>query len=437
MAAQLTSEASSDSEHGGTCDTCECKSGGPCHCATPRSTGKTRKGSTTTREGSAGSSGGAAHRLAEGLNQPHFRPVLPRPTPGTLLGTSSQPSSVIPANHPPRHPTHSSMFYSPYGRAYEQIHTQDRTTLATARPTIGTGVAQGQNTVPPHLYQLFTSSPASHPMQNASSQPPLLPPVWPSPTDESFPLCNCGDSCSCPGCLEHRGPGAAGFTSFQTCTNQNSCSSCLSCSILSLPYEAASPEFSDQQSFQLAEELLARIPDLMGGGPQASASHPMATSQQLPPAVMQGYMAGQAWPNYAGSRTTGAMNENTSKCCGGQCKCAVGRCNCPPDCCGCCQGCSCDHCNHEQEGARGLTFAVSGERGACACGSGHQLRQGQGGGDAIRGPGSQFTSLGAARRSSSSSTSQFGRSTSYQSAYSSSSAGVPSAGGSCCSSKKT
>ncbi|TFK53246.1 hypothetical protein OE88DRAFT_1358840 [Heliocybe sulcata] len=353
--------------------------------------------------------------MPEGSHHPHLRPVLPRPSPG-IPTEASAPS--VPPGHPnhARHQMHNSMYYSPYSRTYEQVHVPGGAPQSMSRPAGSGSMVPSQTTVPQELYQMFanTQPPRNMPAMPGQNMAPQV--SWPSPTDAAFPLCNCGDSCACPGCLEHRGPSAAGYMSFQTCANPNSCSSCLSCSVLSLPYEASTTGFNDAQSYQLADELLARIPDIVG--PQASTSDTLAMSQQMQSAMMQGYMTGQgqAWPNYLGgsiapSRSCGIPNvgEARTECCGGQCKCPPGRCSCPSDCCGCCQGCACGH-DHEASGS-GLTFAVSGERGTCC--SHHRSRSVQGGM-----PGSsQYPNYGSPRMTASSSTSaqSSSRSTSYQS----------------------
>jgi len=434
VATQLMSEASSDSDHGGSCDTCDCKAGGQCHCATPRGGGKGKK-STVVREAStsnAGSMSTAAsslHRIPEGSHYPHLRPVLPRPSPG--VPTEPSVHSPPPGHFSPsRQQVHGSMYYSPYGRAYEQAHIPGAMASGMLRPVSGAGMVASQDTVQQEFYQMFTNAPRSMSGQDMAPQM-----SWPSPNDASFPLCNCGDSCACPGCLEHRGPNAAGYLSFQTCSNPNSCSSCLSCSILSLPYEASATGFNDPQSYQFVDELLARIPDVIGRSPQASTSNTLAMSQQVHPSMMQGYMNGQAqaWPDYFGSGGGGAvstscgignMGETRSECCGGQCKCPPGQCSCPPDCCGCCQGCAC---GHDEDASRGgLTFAVSGERSACCLH--HRSREVQGG---MLGA-SQFSNYGAPSRTASSST-QSSRSTSYQNPYAPSTS--TSGSGSCCSAR--
>jgi hypothetical protein len=49
-----------------------------------------------------------------------------------------------------------------------------------------------------------------------------------------LPLCGCGDTCACPGCVQHAGAQIAA-NAYDLCTNPPACAMCLQCSILALP----------------------------------------------------------------------------------------------------------------------------------------------------------------------------------------------------------
>lgn len=349
--------------------------------------------------------------------------MLPRPPPpehAVSLRTAHDPSTV--PSHLPgvRRPSHG-QYYSPYGKAYGQIHAGDE-----------------------YDSQSVTSQTKNSPTNEPSDPTAALPDFqsWPAFNSPSLSaslfadisLCGCGPACACPGCLEHRGrdvlPGA-------TCADPNTCIACLECAMLAVPvslppevsgmtYEedtqaqnvdewlrqmtAAEPQMQPQSEAAMSTQpVLPFTPSSMLGiqkqtanaapspQPSGSAVSRVEATMHYDPALLQTYAL---WNDLhdARARSQPAQGEwderdeltqaETGRC-GGRCQCAPGMCACPRECCGCCQGCACDGhlCQHgagSGEGGR-LTFAVSGERGGCcvppsrAASSSSVLGRGQGG----------------------------------------------------------
>ena len=233
---------------------CRCHDGGQCDCWTPRKPSGRRRSSVhhdlkaernhqhlaDSTQGIQGdpSSPLSSHVLARIAE---LRPVLPRPS--RHDGPLHDPSSNILHNHSGRHHTHENMYFSPYSRAYEHIHTPDHHEM---RPVSQTGDKR--------------ASPVRH-------QPPVQRNVAPGAQSGSdawqvpgvFPsACTCGDSCRCPGCSQHSGSPIAPGGAYAACTNPSSCSFCLDCTILSLPPSSAPPSIdstSDSQAREFEEWL--------------------------------------------------------------------------------------------------------------------------------------------------------------------------------------
>ncbi len=160
-----------------------------------------------------------------------LRPVLPRPTAAgdpSNRGPVHIPSSGSAHAHPQRH--HRSG-QAPYELAYGMMHQQH---------------------IPCHQsYTATHSNPAFSSSSNDQSYTELQmmglnPDSW-NPNPESiglgdlpFPsLCGCGDDCNCPGCLHHnRATSFPMSSAFASCTNPGVCSTCLDCTIMSLPPSA-------------------------------------------------------------------------------------------------------------------------------------------------------------------------------------------------------
>ncbi|KIJ16295.1 hypothetical protein PAXINDRAFT_113330, partial [Paxillus involutus ATCC 200175] len=224
-----TSDGSIDSDHSGETSPsgCRCSKGESCECCTPRKPAGRRR-SSGHQDMMRGDRHHQSHHSesnnSKDFNPPQLsshvlariaelRPVLPRPPrnhPSTD-GPLHNPSSGIP--HSSRHHIHENVYYSPYGRAYEHIHTQEH----------------------PHDHK---STPSSG---DTRTQPAFD--AW-QPAQGTFPsACTCGDSCRCPGCSEHNSAPVPPGGAYSSCTNPASCSFCLDCTILSLPPSSTPPSF--------------------------------------------------------------------------------------------------------------------------------------------------------------------------------------------------
>jgi hypothetical protein len=355
---------------------CNCNAGGACHCFTPRKSAprrlkpgnrspdedhdnQTRLAENKAPEQSSPLSSQVLARIAE------LRPVLPRPSNRSvyLAGPSHDPSSNMAHSHTTRHYTRDNMMFSPYGRAYEMSHGLD---------TTGHNNMPEQNQVQEILQDVAGTHGSTIPSNQQTLDIPSSVESWLS-TGESFPsTCNCGDGCTCPGCIEHNGnrAGVPGVSAFSMCANPGACSHCLDCTILSLPASVppdTAMSIYDSSQSQAIDDWIRQISS-------QSTSALDNTSPTLPTdlTMTQAYSSPQ-WDNVQLQRAPeSACNSPSSECCIGRCKCPSGFCTCPTDCCGCCQGCDCaEHEHHGDVAARtgGLTFATSGERGSCCSGA--------------------------------------------------------------------
>ncbi|KAI0752886.1 hypothetical protein C8Q80DRAFT_483490 [Daedaleopsis nitida] len=350
----------SDSDHSSR--ECSCKEGATCTCWTPRTRAKQpakasgRRASETQRTlAPAGDPISQPAALVVHAHSGGERPVLPKPPverPGSPFRTSHDPSST----QSNRLPTHGQSFYSPYSRAYDYVH--------------GPGYSNVNNTSPLNLQYILNSDPTS-----GTSFP------WPLAGDNGYPaspgsppICGCGPSCACPGCVEHRGPSADPSAA---CANPNSCVACLDCNINALTALAAenSRAVYDPSQIQNIDDWLRQVssmPDLpTTTSMQTPVFPPVSQSQsdlRYDPSMTQAY---SMWSDPQGSQvpTLPQYSPSIPECCGGRCSCSNGLCPCPADCCGCCQGCQCSSCVHDGGSGRSLTFATSGERASC-CGGG-------------------------------------------------------------------
>lgn len=190
------------------------------------------------------------------LSKHALRPVLPRPPP--------QPSSnehVASNPHPHNHRfSHGSAFFSPYGRAYEEHHYSSEEGHADSLSENGLAVHRSTDL-------LAWSSDSSGPSFTQNT----FPSTFSDPQDEfdspEFPagfrgLCTCEGTCTCPTCLQHRGPIA--WTSREACSNPSSCNGCMRYSDVP-PHPAPTPPTTPQdgriaQQFEPLEEWIRNIP---------------------------------------------------------------------------------------------------------------------------------------------------------------------------------
>ncbi|KAF8553495.1 copper-fist-domain-containing protein, partial [Imleria badia] len=248
------SDGSVDSDHSGETSPsgCRCNKGEQCDCAVPRKPAGRRRSSVHHQDvlrperhhphhhHHAESSHGvkdpppplSSHVLARIAE---LRPVLPRPPRND--GPLHDPSSSMPHSHGSRHHTHENMYFSPYGRAYDHVHTPDH---YETKPTTGDTRALPVRHQPP-----LPGTQSGFDAWQAS------PGVFPS-------ACACGDSCRCPGCSQHSNSPIAPGGAYSACANPASCSFCLDCTILSLPPSSAPPtsdSASDSQTREFEEWL--------------------------------------------------------------------------------------------------------------------------------------------------------------------------------------
>ena len=276
-----------------------------------------------------------------------LRPVLPRPSSNRTpqLARFSH-SSAYPYATAIRHHDRDTVAFSPYGRAYD-----------LASQPQGSSIAATENFSPP-------------PRINAS-QGSNLPPIGDLPADfenwaasaRSYPsTCQCGEGCTCPGCVEHNGEGVTLPTTsaFSTCVNPGACSHCLDCTILSLP--AYLPPNSTLSQYD-AEEQAQSIDEWIR---QISAANPSPNRVPFLPASLttSPVYSAPCWEDSPMSDTNASL---PSPCCSGKCQCSPERCACLEDCCGCCQGCNCDQ--PRTNTSNNSTFTTSGERISCCSGA--------------------------------------------------------------------
>ena len=358
--------------------TCDCKVGGSCECCSPRASasqskkqGKERAvpraDDVTPRRDSEDAASRPAS-LAAIANSGHRRPVLPRPSPQRQSpppGPIHDPSQPAHA-HSNRHQAHNEHFYSPYGRAYDHAHGAD---IVSSEPTVPTSTVA--SSVHSSSEELYSDSPRDDlpepPTQWSDASSPVLPDFIPS-------LCGCGPSCSCPGCIVHRG--SAAQPSASNCLNPNDCAACFECNFLSTAANVAPgtalADFTDAQ-YQSIDEWVRQLSATTGYNPNEElpnipADQSSSNNQQSYPSQAQRDVRYDPtlWQTYALWGSLQGQGAAQSECCGGRCQCAAGMCTCAADCCGCCTGCQCADCDHPGDtqinSGKTLTFAESGIR---------------------------------------------------------------------------
>jgi hypothetical protein len=198
---------------------CDCKDDKDCHCFTLKHHPRRK-----TAHSDSGPSSSVIKPLSKRRGSTNLRPVLPKPT--HLTSLSDQPTTSIlhsssddsasllaPRPHLPRS-THGSAFFSPYGRAYNEHLVAD-----LSYPGNDAFDMASLSDRP------FTSDSV---VTTSASLPDTLSSISPLPDFSRWsglmaPMCACGDGCSCPGCVEHRGA-SAWFT--RDCANPDTCTTC-------------------------------------------------------------------------------------------------------------------------------------------------------------------------------------------------------------------
>jgi hypothetical protein len=230
---------------------CRCKDGGDCHCSDAKKPSRHKAKDPEVPPPISLTS-------ATGAPLPGLRPVLPRP-----------PVQPLPNEHVAAHPhphnhriSHGSTFFSPYGRAYEEHHYSSEEgvhadSLSENGPVVhrSTDLMAWSSDSSGHSFSHRTYPPSSFPdMQDELDSPDF--------TAEFRGFCSCGETCSCPTCLQHRGPIA--WSSREACSHPGSCNGCLRPSEIS-PHPAPTPPTTPQdgripQQFEPLEEWIKNIP---------------------------------------------------------------------------------------------------------------------------------------------------------------------------------
>lgn len=186
--------------------------------------------------------------------------------------------------HPNRH-HHESSFFSPYGRAYDINHPHHF----------------------PHITAVDHLALTGPPSEPLATSPPAT-------TNVTLPsACNCGDGCSCPGCFHHNNtPFTPSPSAHSTCQNPSLCHTCLDCTILSLPPDAALSMPEPQQAEVIDEWIRQMSTDAAwddGVRQQYSAAvsatdKPVRTSPQPSAAIVApDMMASSSFPTFSTSES--------------------------------------------------------------------------------------------------------------------------------------
>ena len=281
---------------------CTCNPGGKCTCATARKS-KRSAGPEPPLDPSTAVKPSAGHE---------YRRVLPKPqqstspVPPSRSGPVHHPSSIGCGKQSQRLHTHTESLYSPYERAYDANHSHH--TPSSDR---------SESDVPP-----FSPNPLSSVPGNQGNF------GWNAyPTIPVHSLCACGDSCSCPGCFEHRGPSAIqayqGTSNNPACANPRFCTSCVECAVvLGHPdQQTAVPGSFDTRTSSFMDEWLRQLVD---GMPALPADGTTLHRPTLP-------------PNAPVPDPSARSPPGPSNCCG-NCGCQPGFCVCVGECFGDCQG---------------------------------------------------------------------------------------------------
>ena len=274
---------------------CPCNPGGKCTCSAARKS-KRSTGPEPPIDPSITVKPSTGHEYRRVLPKPKTTsPVLPgRP------GPVHNPSSVCGGKPNQRLHMHTESLYSPYERAYDANHSHhtssDRSESDVSPMEIGPSL---MTRVPENFdWSVYPTIPVSS-------------------------LCACGDSCSCQGCFEHRGPSAfqayQGSPSSLTCANPRYCTSCVECAVvLGYPNQqitALSSDDTQGSSFmdEWLRQLVEAMPTLPADGDTFQRDTPVP------------------------GRSTHSPSE-PSNCCNRNCRCQLGFCACAGECFGGCGG---------------------------------------------------------------------------------------------------
>ena len=280
---------------------CTCNSGGKCTCATARKS-KRSTGPEPPLDPSTAVKPSAGHEYRRVLPKPHQKtsPVPPS-RPGPI-----HPSSTVNGKQSLRPHTHTESLYNPYERTYGTNH-----------PHHTPYSDNSESDTPPFLE--VGPNPTSRAPDNPGSFDWSIYPTIPIRS-----LCTCGDSCSCSGCFEHRGPSALlayqGAPSSSACTNPRFCTSCVECAVvLGHPDQqsTASGSFNAQDS-SFMDEWLRQLVEVASPLPAGGTTLNGVTLHSEP-----------SVPDPSTRSPPGPPS-----CCGGNCGCQPGFCVCGGECFG-------------------------------------------------------------------------------------------------------
>jgi len=278
---------------------CTCNLGGKCTCATARKS-KRSTGQEPPLDPSTAVKPSPGHE---------YRRVLPKPHQNTSPVPPSRPGPIHPSSSGSgkRPHTHTESLYSPYERAYDANHSHHTPSSD-----------HSESDAPPFLE--VGPNPTSRLPENQGSLDWSAYPIIPVRS-----LCSCGDSCSCSGCFEHRGPSA--LQAYQrvsgspACTNPRFCTSCVECAVvLGHPNQQAVPPGSfDTQASSFMDEWLRQLVEGVPAIPADGAALHGATLR-----------SDTSVPDPSTPPPPGL-----SSCCGGNCGCQPGFCVCVGECFSC------------------------------------------------------------------------------------------------------
>ena len=276
---------------------CTCNPGGKCTCATARKSKRSTGPEPPLDPSTAVVKSSAGHEYRRVLPKPqqNTSPVLP-----SRQGLVHHPSSTASGKQGLRPHARADSLYSPYERAYDASHCHRTPSSdhseSDASPFLDVG-----------------PSPTSRAPGNQGGFD------WGAyPTIPIRSLCSCGDSCSCLGCFEHRGPSALqayqGSSNGPACANPRFCTSCVECAVvLGHPgQQTAAPTSFDTQASSFMDEWLRQLVEGMPTLPDDGSVLDGATLHPDTPIP---------------GRSTRSPPELSNRC-GGNCGCQPGFCIC-------------------------------------------------------------------------------------------------------------
>ena len=362
---------------------CSCKDNATCTCWTPRTRAKFPVKAGERRGSEARplvpSPNEALSEPAALVAQAHAagnRPVLPKP-PAERPDSPSRTSHNLSVSQGSRLPSHGQSFYSPYGRTYDYSHAPGYTTFGEGSASMQHLLNAGPNSTTAFDTWSLGANNAGYSISPASASPPV---------------CGCGTSCACPGCMEHNGPA---IDTNGACANPANCAACLECNINTLAALAtANPRaMFDTSGMQNVDNWLSSVPDPVPFAQQppvfSSAQSRNQTQGQGQPDLRYNQTMMQPYGLWNSAAAPMQRAQSTEDCCGGQCRCPPGMCQCAAE-------------RYDSTSGRTLSFAVSGERAPCWGGRSPQTVSARSlSGNAVTGPSSSSRAVPGSSRNAS------------------------------------